>query len=581
MIRNFVSAIKKSGLAAFFVLAGAQAVAHQAIAPADLERRMDELGLDRHPVWSSLLHLEAGQPQIHDSGFVLSQGRFSPRAELSATLAMLYADAQAVCRFPARYLWLQDQLNLPKLPLDRCPEWKELRIRAPLDTLSLVFVTESVVLPASMMGHAFLELSGRTPDGQLVAHALSFYTPAETYNLPKLYWQAMVTGKQGVFALAPFEEVRAKYLEDEKRNLWLYRLQTSEKERMLIQAHMLELKQTRLLYWFHSYNCATLLRNLLALSGRMPPSREPWETPKDLVRAATQAGLVSRTEVLLTNEWLVDQLHQRSSGLDAGQRDLLSKARLDVLLANQRITLAQWEAGQRSLAPQEGQISLATDLDPAHSQPDAQMGFSLERRGAESRGRLTFVPMSHQFLDRQAQSQAETELEFMSAAISWAEAARVRLDQLNIYAMRSLNPWNDTTRRLSSEFKVGYGQSVSHSRVGRGWQLRFGLGATWRLHPRADFYGLGGVSQGKGAEGQQSWGSAEVGTVLRLTGQTKAAWSVKSMRSIEASHDSLQQSRWSVSHSTSSSGQAFLHFTRSRVAAHQETALEAGFKYLF
>lgn len=574
------TAIKKSGLAAFFVLCGFAPAWAQPGDVARIEQRVDALQLYRHRVWQSLLHLEAGRPQILDPDFLLTGARFDARSEMLASIVGLYAQPESVCRFPARYLWLQRQLDLPPLPLDACPQWQELRTRAPMDALSLVFVTESVVLPASMMGHAFLELSGQTADGHTVAHALSFYTPAETYNLPKLYWQAMVTGKQGVFALAPFNEVRAKYQREEKRNLWLYRLRTSEEDRRLILAHMLELKQTRLLYWFHSYNCATLLRNLLALTGRLPMSREPWETPKDLVKAVHQAGLVSSTDVSLTLEWIVDELHERSSALDQAQRDLLERSRLDVLLADKRITPQQWQQSMQSLT-QDTPISLAPALDPVNAPPDAQWGLSLLRQPSGGRMQLTFIPLSHQFLDRQPHSQAETGLEFMSAAISVGEASRLRLERLNIYAMRSLNPWNRTTRRLSSEFKVGYDQLAMHSGMARGALLHFGLGASFRPHPMGDIYGLASLSLGKGSERQQSWQGAEWGSLIRLGADTKAAWSLKTLRAMDGGPGSLLQTRWSLSHALVSQAQFFVHLTDSRYQGRAEKGLELGFKHLF
>lgn len=580
MIPLIFQAIKKSGLAAFFVLCTGSSALAQPSAPADLERRVDALRLDQHRVWSALLHLERGQPQIRDPDFFASRGDFNARTELLATVSKLYGQADAVCRFPARYLWLQSQLSLPPLPLDRCTQWREFRARAPLDTLSLVFVSESVVLPASMMGHAFFKLAGHTPEGQEVAHALSFYTPAETYNLPKLYWQSMVSGKEGIFALAPFEEARAKYLAQEKRNLWLYQLHLADEERLFLQAHMLELKQTQLLYWFHSYNCATLLRNLLALTGRLPLSSEPWETPKDLVKAVSQAGLVDRTEVMLTNEWIVDQMQGSPTQLDAGQRHLRERARLDVLLADQRISPEAWRQAQQNLGTDDP-ISLAPALDPAQAPPDAQWRLSVLGGQNESRVRLTFIPLSHQFLDKQAHSISETELEFMSVALSWGQTSHVRLDQLNIYAMRSLNPWNPTTRRWSSEFRVGYDQLASHSRIGRGMLAHLALGATLRPLSSMDVYGLTGLSRAKGMESQETWHVTEAGLVTRFGGNTKAAWSVKSMRAMGRSHEVIHQQRWGLTHSTSVHSQVFFHLTQARIDGHSEKAAEWGFKYLF
>ena len=278
VISYFFNMLQKSGSAAFFaLLIGLSNSQAQGLDRSSFAQKINASQLAKHPTWEALLHLDANQPQIKDPSFLLSDSTFSANAELLATLNFLYgAKTDAVCRFPARYLWLKDQLNLPALPLEKCADWVELSTRAPLDTLSLAFVSESVSLPASMMGHSFIKLAGHKFNGEYVEHAISFYTPAETYNLPKLYWESMVSGKDGVFALAPYQEVIKKYLDEEKRNVWTYDLDTSVNDRLLIQAHLLELKQTTLLYWFHSYNCATLLRNLIGITGRLSPNTQWW-----------------------------------------------------------------------------------------------------------------------------------------------------------------------------------------------------------------------------------------------------------------------------------------------------------------
>lgn len=142
--------------------------------------------LDRSSKWSALLHVSEGAPRIKDRQFILSLDHFSPREELLQTIAYLYGpqSAEAVCRFPARYAWLQAEAGLPLLPLDHCTELQELMTRAPADTLSLVFASENLSQPSSMMGHLFLKTSGHTADGRKVEHAISFFTDAGTINLP-------------------------------------------------------------------------------------------------------------------------------------------------------------------------------------------------------------------------------------------------------------------------------------------------------------------------------------------------------------------------------------------------------------
>lgn len=547
-----------------------------------MAKEVDALGLPHHAVWEALLHLDRQQPQIKDRSFLLSGSAFSPRSEMLATLEHLWGlQAGAVCRFPARYLWLQKQLKLPELPLDQCPDWVELSTRAPLETLSLVFVSESVSLPASMMGHSFLKLAGRNPAGEAVEHVISFYTPAESYNLPKLYWEAMVSGKDGVFALAPFDEVARKYLELEKRNLWVFELQTRPEDRQLIQAHLLELKQTKLLYWFHSYNCATLLRNLIALTGRLPASTQWWETPKDLGKAVQEAGLVSRTEVQLTSEWLVDHMHGEAALDQPWLQGIVAKARLDTLLAQKKLSPEQWASSVSALAATDGAVPLEPALNPSASPPDSQVQWGFYRLHGEDRVRLVLLPLSHQFLDIQAHTQAETQLEFMSAALSWGPSSGLRVDHLNVYAMRSLNPWNPTTRRFSNEFKLGYDQLAPHSSLRRGLQVHTGWGGTYRVHRSADVYALGGLGWGRGLASYRVRAAQEWGAVARLGPGTKANIAIRITDALGRAEPRLVQRKLALTRALSTEYSFHVQLTRTRTAGRTENGLEASLKHLF
>lgn len=51
------------------------------------------------------------------------------------------------------------------LPRDDCSDVREFRAKAPAEQISLVFASEDLARPASMMGHAFLELAGRARSG--------------------------------------------------------------------------------------------------------------------------------------------------------------------------------------------------------------------------------------------------------------------------------------------------------------------------------------------------------------------------------------------------------------------------------
>ena len=102
------------------------------------QARIDELATTS--TWHSLLHdypshagTQGWSSQVDDADFFLaSDGGQNATAELRATLAAFYRpvsdpNAHPICRFPARWHWLNTQLTLPPPPLTpaQCPEFNQ------------------------------------------------------------------------------------------------------------------------------------------------------------------------------------------------------------------------------------------------------------------------------------------------------------------------------------------------------------------------------------------------------------------------------------------------------------------------
>ncbi len=270
--------------------------------------------LSKDPVWIALIHSNNGTPEITDNSFLLSHSNFSLAEELKKTIEFLYqGNPDNVCRFPARYFWLRQQLSLPKLPLDSCPDLIEFRRKAPMEHIALVYASETASQPAGILGHAFLKISGMNGHGQEVSHAISFYTDTNTINFPKLLFDSLVTGMNGYFSLTPFDELENLYVHVEQRNLWEYQLRLNDSQRELIRLHLLELKQTRLVYFFQKYNCATVLNFILALSGKPVETEFFGVTPRDLIKHARQANLIEHTTAITSDRWLFIMLSNEFS----------------------------------------------------------------------------------------------------------------------------------------------------------------------------------------------------------------------------------------------------------------------------
>lgn len=512
--------------------------------------------LHRSNAWQALLHLNHGQAQILDEGFLLSLPEFSAQRELEATLAYLWGphSAQAVCRFPARYLWLQRTLALPARSLTHCQTLQEFISRAPADRISLVFASENLSQPSSMMGHLFLKAEGQRPDGAQVAHAIAFFTDAATANLPKLFYDSMVVGKQGYFVLTPFQDEVQLYAVDEQRSLWTYELQLDAFARQLMQAHMHELRQTRITYFFQDYNCATLVKHIVAVGApQMLQGREWWATPKSVVQRAQAAGLVADSNVATPSRWRVRTLREglpervvasvharvarRLPPLDAEppvaapddpqarQSFLaleLARAYNSYLLEQKQISRDDWRAYAAQLDDIRQQryagLELQTDerKNPVNAPPERQISVGWQRSGGAQHLRLGLQPVSHALVDDNRQLFSESELRlFDSAVLVNAQNGRVQLDHFTLYAVESLLPREAMTGGLSGRFKIGVERQPQLLRPEKKALLIEGAGGyTWRLSDDLDAFAMLGGGWGYRQQGYL-YAMPSVGMVVR------------------------------------------------------------------
>ena len=533
----------KSGVLAAFFMQATLALA----APAPLPDNATLATLAANPVWQALLHSEHGRANIADPDFSLSLPQFSPQAELKATLDRLQSDPAAVCRFPARYWWLQRQLALPALPLDDCPDVATFRQKAPLQTLSLVFVSENLTQPSSIMGHAFLKLSGTDNQGRQQDHAISFYTDADTVNLPKLLFESLATGKQGYFALGPYQEQQSRYTDDEERNVWEYDLALDDWQRELVRLHLLELKQTRLRYYFQDYNCATLVRFIMALSGKMPPRSPGWVSPKDLVRSAREAGLIATQRTITPSRWMARTLGQQlppaqlaaniaalASGEITAQhypagdtQAFVALMHADALNQYQylqgKLDATRWRSNTRALTQLREQhfagLNLDGDprLDPSTAPQDSQLAAQWQRRDGQPALTLSLLPASHQLADDNRSYQRENGLQLLQPTLLLPlDGSQPRLDSFRLYGVQSLLPYDTTTGGLAGKLDIAYAPQYGRQlQLARATTLGGMLGLATRPHADIDAYALVGGALAWRAGNASLQADAEAGLILR------------------------------------------------------------------
>lgn len=570
-----------SGLrAAFLSLLGLLACAWPGLPWADPVRQavpLEEAKRAADPMWHALLHLQAGQPQIQDPGFLLAAGPgWTPLRELRATLDLLAADPAARCRFPARARWLQVPDEDAGGSRIRCAELQEFLARAPATRIALVFAAENVRQPASIMGHLFLKLEGQTAAGASVSHAVSFFTDADDLNLPRLLYESLVTGKPGYFTLSPYVEAEQQYLVREQRSLWIYSLRLSPAERELLLLHLHELRQTRLTYFFQGYNCATLLKHVLALSRPdLLKRRDPWTTPKDVLKHADAMGLIDEVETLAPPSWRIRELVDAlpAADLARARREVLGdmppaadavpdaasflglklqQAYAEALALQRPAARGAWSgrAAQRQEVLQsryaDYRIDLAPAKDPRVSPGDTQYGLGLEGGPQGWDLRLDLLPISHRRVDWQPAAAVETSLALLEFGLRQPLDRRggPRLRRLGLYAMESLLPWDPLVGGLSGRFHMALDdEDPAVARPRLHGVLGGAIGLSARLHRDLDVYGLLGLDLlargGVTVRPQQ-----ELGMVIRGAFRTKTLLTLTHHQGLSGTTPSTTVLRW-------------------------------------
>lgn len=244
--------------------------------------------LAAHNVWRQLLHTEQTAVTLNhsDSHFYLAENGFQdPRAELEATIRAFSRTPQSQCRFPARKRFLEKHLPTLRFIDVVCPEYQEYLNAFSTHSASLIFASGYLGNPASMFGHVFLKFNGESADG-LLDNTFSYGAKVPD-NENKLVYitKGIFGGYQGKFSNQQYHHHHLTYSETELRDMWEYKLALSQDDIQFLLAHLWELENATMTYYFFEQNCAYQLAKLLSLVFDKPliAPNKAWVMPFDLL----------------------------------------------------------------------------------------------------------------------------------------------------------------------------------------------------------------------------------------------------------------------------------------------------------
>ncbi len=306
----------------------------------ELVQRAHAEGLARSRQWLRLGHWHLGpagegflgggyNSEADSPSFFLSNnGKQDPEAELAATLRGFFRphdprDAAApegtseelphhpICRFPARFTYLQRALNidLTRLRVPTCARFVKFMQEMDPASVTLIFSSYYLNNPASAFGHTFLRVNRARNMAvgerrELLDYGIDFSANVDTGN-------ALIYAIKGIFGMFPgtfhrmpyYYKVR-EYNDYESRDLWEYDLRLSRQELFMLTAHIWELGSTYFDYYYMSENCSYHVLGLL----------ESARPELDLLSHITSPAMPSETiKALYANTDFVSDVRFRPS----------------------------------------------------------------------------------------------------------------------------------------------------------------------------------------------------------------------------------------------------------------------------
>jgi len=466
------------------------------------------LHLYKNSEWLALLHYHYSvsgrlRSQAKSNTFFLSsRGRSSPEHELMATLNGLFSDNSdddaIQCRFPLRYQWIKNTLNIndTMLPQHVCFRFSQWKKQINPESVTLVFPSANMSAPSSLFGHTLLRINAKDDtNAYLLSHSVSYAAVIPKGTAQTHYVFGSISGSfPGRFLIAPYYQKIKEYGQIENRDIWEYSLNLTKHEIDRLLMHLWEIKDIDFEYYFSDENCAYRLLELLEIA--RPESHVTqhfplYVIPTDTIRAVVAENFVRQVEYRPS---MATQLQASIDQLSSGEKNV-SLTIADDRKAMQSTSFLNLSGKQKSRVLQTTlryvewkqyrdwsnsnyhgltqALSKFPAISPPHIKhsvrPDSgHLPFRLKiMEGTERRpySQIGIRPVYHDLTDNARGYVSGSELSFLNTEIR-ITGKKVQLQQFDFLSLASLRPINKFMIPLSWEIGLGVErtsvQSKSH-----------------------------------------------------------------------------------------------------------------------
>ena len=228
-------------------------------------KKAKSLELQKSQEWLALLHYEKSlftkSIIVNDDFFLASDGKKNAENELNATILSFYEDEKlndkhTLCRFPARFDFLNKYLHFENLPKPKCKDFEEFYNEINPQSLSIIFPTTYMNNPASMFGHTLIKING-TDKTSMNSIIINYGADTKGQISGIIFAFKGVFGLyDGFFSATPYYRMINLYNNIENRDIWEYDLNFSKEQAQYYTKHMWELIHSRTKYYFFRENCS-------------------------------------------------------------------------------------------------------------------------------------------------------------------------------------------------------------------------------------------------------------------------------------------------------------------------------------
>lgn len=491
--------------------------------------------------WKGLLHIRNNTPKINNATFLLSYSNFSLENEMIETIKS-FEDGKNICKYPARYLFLKDKIKNNKFKSKKCTEFNNYIKQTNVDTIDLVFTSENIQNPSSMMGHVFFKLNSTKSDSIKKENSISFFTFINTYNIPLLISNSLFLGMKGYFVLSPYKEQKSKYLYEENRSLWEYRLKLNEEEKKLILYHFWELKDIDIKYLFTGFNCATIIDDILSITKEDYQESSLWVTPKDVIKNAKKNKIIDNVKMIPSLEWELSMLSENISKIkidniikifnkhefekfnffnfsknikDKRLEKYFISTYSNYLYLNMNTLNSEELIKIKKIVNIDNNIIDIKDYkNPINTFNDSQTTFSFIKEGNEEFIGLNFLAASNTLYDDNREYFSENSLKIGEVNLK-VDSKKIHLNSIDLYNMKLLIPWNNVTKTFSKEFKVNYeGHRKKNLDRLNVINISGGIGLTNKIHDDIFFFNIAKIGIGLNFEKTYPYSIFETGIII-------------------------------------------------------------------